>query len=122
MSHDTHMHFLFSAGNFNLDGIYYVVAVVVCLLLLALIVSVTVCCVHHKKKGILVLQAQNSSYSDRNDEAINAGANGEIREVVEGDEHSDFDFDAVAEEAEMKVILFQFRTWILRTYTVMYIV
>ena len=94
----------------------------VCCCYIALIVSVTVCCVHHKKKGILVLQAQNSSYSDRNDEAINAGANGEIREVVEGDEHSDFDFDAVAEEAEMKVILFQFRTWILRTYTVMYIV
>ena len=74
-------------------------------------ISVTICCVFHKKRDTWVLQAQNGSYSDRNDRAIaHAGqTNGDvgIREVVgegEGEgEGSEFDFDAVADSVEMKV-------------------
>lgn len=76
----------------------------------------TICCVYHKKRGLWELQAQNSSYSDRNNEAISAGTNGEIREVVDGDEPSDFDFDAVANEVEMKV---KFRTRCLGQKTIL---
>lgn len=72
-------------------------------LLVALIVSVTVCCVRMKKKEDWDL-AQNTDYV-RRDDAINHGANGEvIREAAEGEDPSDFDFDAVAEAAEEKVI------------------
>ena len=83
--------------------------VVLCLLLLALMVSVTICCVFRKKREMLVLQAQNGSYSDRNDQAIAAGQTngtvGMIREVADEEmEEPDFDFDAVTDSVEMKVI------------------
>ena len=79
---------------------------IIFLLLLALIVAVTICCVCQKKKAVnWELQAQNGGYSDRNDEAINGGAVGEmIGEMIDGGSPVNFDFDAVAESVEMKVI------------------
>ena len=57
------------------------------------------------------IQPQNGNYSDRNEQAINAAAcqgNGgtQIREVTDGgdDEETEFDFDAVADTVEMKVL------------------
>ena len=84
------------------------VAVVLFLLLLALMISITVCCVFRKKREMWILQAQNGSYSDRNDGAMAEGTreNGgvSLREVVEGEvEAPEFDFDAVAGDGEMKV-------------------
>jgi hypothetical protein len=87
-------------NTFISDGIFYVVAVIICLLLLALIVAVTICCVVHKKKTEWELQTQqNGGYSDRNDEAISGGANGEM---IDGESPSNFDFDGVTEAVEMK--------------------
>ena len=90
-----------STDGFIFGGLFYVVAVIICLLLLALIVAVTICCVVHKKKTTWELQAQNGGYSDRNEEAINGGA---VGEMTDGENPGSFDFDAVAESMEMKVI------------------
>ena len=84
-------------------------AVVLCLLLLSLIISVTICCVFRKKKAeAWEMHAPNGSYSDRNVAALGEGTeNGgvSLQEVVEeeGEESPDFDFDAMADDMEMKV-------------------
>ena len=101
-SHDNHAP---RTDAFTSDGLFYVVACVVGLLILSVIVSVTICYVYRKKRESWDVRVQNGSYSDRNDEAISAGANGEmIREVAEGDDRSEFDFDAVTDSVEEKVM------------------